>query len=57
MADLTLHESMAELGWRYDIRDNVFCKEGMVVAFEEAEVALSAALKGVVWSAPANDAE
>ena len=57
MSDPTLWDSMAELGWRYDIRDNVFCKEGMVVAFEEAEVALSAALKGIVWSTPANDAE
>ena len=57
MADPSLWASMAELGWRYDIRDNVFRKEGMVVAFEEAEVALIAALKGIDRSAPANDAE
>lgn len=57
MSDQTLHESMAELGWAYDVTINGFRKGGMVVTFDDAESAFSAALRGIDRSVPANDVE
>jgi hypothetical protein len=48
---------MAELGWAYDVTINGFRKGGMVVTFDDAESAFSAALRGIDRSVPANDVE